>query len=181
MVVPISERSWGAAQAPRSFVAPRLFTRRPAQHPTDTTVVERVVNTSIFEHDGPIQSVADTLCCGWRREPARGIGVCESARPDGSTRCDHPVRGPGDGSEQARCVAYPWSNGLRPVHCTWWDEDPADQEDASESQMGRVADGMAARVDRLKVLGNGWIPQVACVAFVGLMHRALQGLAKDDA
>lgn len=33
--------------------------------------------------------------------------------------------------------------------------DPADEDGAFESGMGRVADGVADRVDRLKALGNG--------------------------
>ena len=38
----------------------------------------------------------------------------------------------------------------------WWDTEP---------RVGRVADGMAHRVDRLKALGNGQVPAVAATAF----------------
>ena len=44
----------------------------------------------------------------------------------------------------------------------WWDTDPAD---AAESCVGRVADGVAARVDRLKAIGNGQVPAVAAAAW----------------
>lgn len=47
----------------------------------------------------------------------------------------------------------------------WWDRDPADQDGAFESQLGRVADGVANRVDRLKAIGNGQVPLVAATAF----------------
>ena len=40
--------------------------------------------------------------------------------------------------------------------CGWWSAEPG---------MGRVADGVAHRVDRLKALGNGQVPLVAAVAF----------------
>lgn len=40
--------------------------------------------------------------------------------------------------------------------CDWW---------AAEPGMGRVADGVAKRVDRLKSLGNGQVPRVAAVAW----------------
>lgn len=40
--------------------------------------------------------------------------------------------------------------------CGWWSSEPA---------MGRVAHGVAHRVDRLKSLGNGQVPLVAAVAF----------------
>lgn len=49
--------------------------------------------------------------------------------------------------------------------CAWWDRDPADQDGAFESQLGRVADGVANRVDRLKAIGNGQVPLVAATVF----------------
>ena len=39
---------------------------------------------------------------------------------------------------------------------SWWDVEP---------NVGRVADGLAARVDRLKAIGNGQVPRVAATAF----------------
>jgi len=44
----------------------------------------------------------------------------------------------------------------------WWRRDPAE---ASESGVGRVAHGVAARVDRLKAIGNGQVPSVAALAW----------------
>jgi hypothetical protein len=38
----------------------------------------------------------------------------------------------------------------------WW---------ASEPSVGRVADGVAARVDRLKAIGNGQVPLCAATAW----------------
>ena len=58
--------------------------------------------------------------------------------------------------------------------CTWWSRDPADEDGAFESGMGRVADGVADRVDRLKALGNGQVPVVAARAFVELKRRLLK-------
>lgn len=55
--------------------------------------------------------------------------------------------------------------------CTWWNRDPADEDGAFESGMGRVADGVADRVDRLKAIGNGQVPLVAARAFALLLGR----------
>lgn len=55
--------------------------------------------------------------------------------------------------------------------CTWWRVDPADARGAFESQLGRVAHGVANRVDRLKALGNGQVPLVAATAFELLKER----------
>jgi DNA (cytosine-5)-methyltransferase 1 len=45
---------------------------------------------------------------------------------------------------------------------SWWESDPGD---SPQSGLGRVANGVAARVDRLKAIGNGQVPAVAATAF----------------
>ena len=45
------------------------------------------------------------------------------------------------------------------------------QQDSRE-QIGRVAMGMTNRVNRLKAIGNGQVPQTAAMAF-RLLHRRL--------
>jgi DNA (cytosine-5)-methyltransferase 1 len=47
---------------------------------------------------------------------------------------------------------------------TWW---------ATEPNVGRVADGVASRVDRLKAIGNGQVPAVAAAAFRMLAKEIL--------
>jgi len=49
-----------------------------------------------------------------------------------------------------------------PGDSSWWSTEPA---------MGRVADGVAARVDRLKALGNGQVPLCAATAWRLLTER----------
>jgi DNA (cytosine-5)-methyltransferase 1 len=44
---------------------------------------------------------------------------------------------------------------------------------AAEPQLGRVAHGVAARVDRLKAIGNGQVPQCAAQAWRILTHNDL--------
>lgn len=44
----------------------------------------------------------------------------------------------------------------------WWSAEP---------DVGRVVHGMAARVDRLKAIGNGQVPAVAATAFRVLLER----------
>ena len=48
----------------------------------------------------------------------------------------------------------------RPEHPSWWTTEP---------DVGRVADGVSARVDRLRGLGNGVVPAAAREAFRRLM------------
>jgi DNA (cytosine-5)-methyltransferase 1 len=48
------------------------------------------------------------------------------------------------------------SPGSRRDGTGWWSSEPG---------MGRVADGVAHRVDRLKDIGNGQVPVVAATAF----------------
>ncbi len=47
---------------------------------------------------------------------------------------------------------------------SWWATEPA---------LGRVAHGVAHRVDRLKAIGNGQVPQVAALAFRTLYSRLI--------
>jgi DNA (cytosine-5)-methyltransferase 1 len=58
------------------------------------------------------------------------------------------------GSEQKYADSMPFS--------AWWGRDPAE---TLESPVGRVAHGVASRVDRLKAIGNGQVPAVAQLAW----------------
>ncbi len=53
---------------------------------------------------------------------------------------------------------------------SFWHNDPA--ESPIEPLVGRVADGVANRVHRLKAIGNGQVPQCAAVAF-NVLSRGL--------
>ena len=53
----------------------------------------------------------------------------------------------------------------------WWSRDPADGASGTEPAVGRVAHGVAARVDRLRCLGNGQVPAVAALAWRTLLGR----------
>jgi len=52
--------------------------------------------------------------------------------------------------------------GSRRVEKRWWQSEP---------NVGRVADGVASRVDRLRAIGNGQVPIVAATAFLELRRR----------
>jgi len=57
------------------------------------------------------------------------------------------------------------------VGASWWARDPADEGPESESFVGRVAHGVACRVDRLRALGNGQVPAVVVRAWRELSAR----------
>jgi DNA (cytosine-5)-methyltransferase 1 len=79
-----------------------------------------------------------------------------------------------------KCVANASSIGQPRQRQSWFSGDPAEKREGEtdhafaercrniwgvEPGMGRVADGVAARVDRLKAIGNGQVPAVAATAF----------------
>jgi hypothetical protein len=47
----------------------------------------------------------------------------------------------------------------------WWAREPESTSRTTERNVGRVADGVAARVDRLKAIGNGQVPLCAATAW----------------
>jgi len=53
----------------------------------------------------------------------------------------------------------------------WWTTDPADQQGAIESGMGRVADGLPHRMDRVKAIGNAQLPLQAAMAWKILLEQ----------
>lgn len=57
----------------------------------------------------------------------------------------------------------------RPEQPKWWEVEPA---------MGRVADGVANRVDRIRALGNAVVPAVAATAFIELSGRLNRNIEK---
>jgi DNA (cytosine-5)-methyltransferase 1 len=51
------------------------------------------------------------------------------------------------------------------LDCKWWNQEPGQTPREIEPDMGRVAHGLASRVDRLKAIGNGQVPTVAKIAW----------------
>ena len=71
-------------------------------------------------------------------------------------------------TDSTRCEGF-WKSTERgtkeislPSLQSWWETEP---------NVGRVADGVAARVDRLKAIGNGQVPLCAATAFKLLKER----------
>ena len=113
----------------------------------------------------------------WRTPDTGGGDIwIAQARPESSPeRPAHPDQ-TGGSSEQSKTMANTsgqnaqrrWKSlGVQeerdpPCGTGWW---------AVEPRVGRVADGVAARVDRLKAIGNGQVPKVAATAWKLLSER----------
>ena len=59
-------------------------------------------------------------------------------------------------TDSAQCQGNGSTKRIQNINTSGW---------AIEPNVGRVADGVAARVDRLKAIGNGQVPRVAATAF----------------
>jgi len=70
---------------------------------------------------------------------------------------------------RALARSHPWRSG-----------DPADLQASDESFVGRVADGVADRVDRLRAIGNGQVPLVAAVAWERLTRSLIESRNPSD-
>jgi DNA (cytosine-5)-methyltransferase 1 len=72
---------------------------------------------------------------------------------------EQPNTGGAEGQKAADKTKYCCCSGRG----TWWESEP---------RLGRVAHGVARRVDRLKAIGNGQVPQVAALAW-RILHQRL--------
>ena len=115
----------------------------------------------------------DRLCETGRRarsdvpdsDSRRSHGADEQVRP----RRDEPVSCGADvpDSDLQRREEQRWTGSDESEHAaaergSWWSAEP---------DVGRVAHGVAARVDRLHCIGNGQVPLVAAATFRGLAAR----------
>jgi len=70
-----------------------------------------------------------------------------------------------DAGRAEQSLQRPWQNGKdwkARDRKQWWPAEP---------EVGRVANGLASRVDRLKAIGNGQVPRVAATAWKLLNHK----------
>lgn len=115
------------------------------------SLLPNVANPGGIRHgheEGEIRTGRDsTRCCG---ELANAYGFNEQG-------VESRIIDPENRGESGERPARPCCDGLG-----WWETEPA---------LGRVANGVAHRVDRLKAIGNGQVPAVAALAWGTLMGR----------
>ena len=121
-----------------------------------------------------------------RKEGASRVGTCGEALADADSNARHEGRARDADEEPGRrdvdrggkpALDVGNANGSRQLQPGWSErEEWGWTGDASwwlaEPDVGRVADGVAARVDRLKAIGNGQVPQCAAQAWRILTHNA---------
>ena len=97
-------------------------------------------------------------------QPA-GLGSCTGGGEPVADADEDGLRKGADAEHAAKAVR---KSGPREQHqrSGWW---------AAEPDVGRVAHGIPARVDRLKCLGNAVVPQQAYPIFKALMEEILKG------
>lgn len=114
------------------------------------------------------EDMADAACERIQRhaaicaaKPAERSGQMQSdaGNSDGSDACNTVRAGLSDGAEEAVRQSRPRK---QPQRSNWW---------AAEPDVGRVAHGIPARVDRLKCLGNAVVPQQAYPIFKALAEE----------
>ena len=123
--------------------------------------------TSISQRKPPDETIA--IANGWNPRHESGLGgehvhsvshansiAVQGVEPAPQTR------------RHKRQAGFHYREGSFPT----WPDDPAE---TPESGLGRVADGVPNRLDRLKALGNGQVPRVAAAAFAELIGRLTTG------
>ena len=97
------------------------------------------------------EQVADTNSAQCQRNGRSERIQTEYSNPDGAGKLVNTSSKRYQPQEKQICTRR-----HRSQHTSWWEIEP---------DLGRVADGVAARVDRLKAIGNGQVPAVAATAF----------------
>jgi len=95
----------------------------------------------------------------WRPKPQQPASLGWQARNQSKRRGDEMGHACSSRFSQPRTqqTREDWEQSRRPAAAeSWWFTEP---------DVGRVAHGVAARVDRLKAIGNGQVPAVAASAF----------------
>jgi DNA (cytosine-5)-methyltransferase 1 len=151
-------------------------------HATDSTVItgnkrgaEPAGQLGAARSSNGCDDVADTMRDrpqGARedREAQGSVGLRDGDRGDqeqnirDSTIAGFPIRADKPMGESSTIT--------EPERSNWWSTEP---------DVGRVAHGVASRVDRLRGIGNGQVPAVAALAFQTLTARLLSALPNVQA
>lgn len=126
----------------------------------------------------PSENVADAMRQRNWGKAGKPDGADEEIRSDGIGSSHEAINQSADVADAdcSQCEGARLSSGGNSPHSeslpssAWWRQDPAE---APESNVGRMADGVAARVDRLKAIGNGQVPIVAALAWRILSKKDL--------
>jgi DNA (cytosine-5)-methyltransferase 1 len=116
-----------------------------------------VAHASQRQDNGRGRGVVDGALRGGQGKHAAANAGCEDVADAAGSRPAHDSEGAAWG-EQSRRDAIIGCGIRKPTYgeSSWWESEP---------DVGRVADGVAARVDRLRTLGNGQVPAVAATAW----------------
>jgi DNA (cytosine-5)-methyltransferase 1 len=116
---------------------------------------ENVADPNSYEHEGqPYEGVRQGQISG-----------AQILLPDSACNRHRQGRKVGDlRQEDGRSDGELFSESTEPG---WWATEPA---------LGRVANGVAHRVDRLRAIGNGQVPAVAALAWETLMRRVSEAV-----
>ena len=127
---------------------------------------QRIKDPAKFGDDGETQSLADSNSLrGNSRTWLSDVGRTRLPDTDGSCGSRADARGKNvadsSSSRQPKIFRHIFSRQPYSQRSSWWEVEPS---------VGRVVDGLPNRVDRLRVLGNAVVPQIA--EYIGNMILA---------
>jgi len=102
--------------------------------------------------------ISHSKCLGWEeRSDEQGVDGIRKTSSDFSDSCETFSNTSSKDVERQRKVTIGIESKLTDIgNASWWEFEP---------ELGRVADGVADRVHRLKALGNGQVPLCAATAW----------------
>ena len=100
-------------------------------------------------------SIPDAVCGGWEGSGQRRL-ICDDQPGREAKNTPTPSANDWKGSSRGGAAAGTTDGPGHGSDRGWW---------AVEPRLGRVANGVARRVDRLKAIGNGQVPAVVSLAW----------------
>lgn len=148
------QRGWVSDSSNSDHLSNPIGFRRDARRCNDREH-DRSIADAGDQHNGEISNALCNRSQGQREvgDATRPAGLCGGARSDKEQHLCHPD----SGVRTWRASTREEQTGRgRSEAANWW---------AAEPDVGRVAHWVAARVDRLKAIGNGQVPRVATTAW----------------
>ena len=155
------ERIWIVAHANAGYTGPERRTQEGSQRGGKPFIKSSLCNLQ----SGQVQNVSNAIKLNDNKSGHGTSSICGIGQSEAEIqRCEDATNSDNEGLQKRKGEKSEREGkkcGAKPGGSEWW---------KSEPNVGRVANGISGRVDRLKGLGNAIVPQVAYEIFKAIVE-----------